>query len=155
MQNQSFNDKLRLAARALATGELPELIIPYSAISKALAGKKSMEAPASYIRTIMNRVSEVREVGSVKVKKGECKNPEHDYFGMDVFTITICTSDRKTIYDKKDVERIKKATARKVAEKMLTLSPNLANYAPEEYATLAKAVAEFHEIIKANFLKEE
>lgn len=155
MENQSFNDKLRAAARALAIGDIQELVIPFNAIVAALAGKKSATSPASYIRTTMNRVAEVREAGTVKVKKGECNNPESDYFGMDVLTITICTTDRKTIYDKKDVERIKKATARKVAEKILTLSPNLANYAPEEYATLAKAVAEFHELVKSNFITEE
>ncbi|AGI61417.1 hypothetical protein pSf1_0034 [Shigella phage pSf-1] len=38
---------------------------------------------------------------------------------------------------------------------MLKVSPSLANYSPDEYETLAKAIADFHAIIKETYLNDE
>lgn len=151
---KEFTNKLRAAAKALANGDLPEIVIPHKAVAFVLAGKKSSDNPTAYIRNTMSRVSEVKAVGSISVKKSMCNDDESDHFGDDVYTVTINRETRKTVYSKKDVERIKAATASKTAARIMKISPNLANYAPDEYATIAKVIEEIQEQIKSQFIND-
>ncbi|EDV3179104.1 hypothetical protein CSP48_004015 [Salmonella enterica subsp. arizonae] len=154
MQDLSLTDKLRKAAKALADGSESEVIIPLGLLSQELAGKKSSENPASYVRTIMSRVPEVKEFGSIRVKKTVCDDGESNMFGMEIYRITLSSERRKTVYGKADVERHKRKAVNKAAEKFMMLSPNLANYTPEEYATVAKVMQELNALIKLNFINE-
>lgn len=155
MEEQTFTENLRGAARALASGEKERVIIPTGVISMVLAGKKAAKNPASYIRTTMNRVPEVKAVGSIKIKKSYCNDEESNHYGGDIYTITISRGARKTVYTKADVERIKQQATSKAVDRFLTLSPNLANYAPEEYATVAKVMGELNALVKVNFDLED
>lgn len=155
MEHLSFNDKLRQTAKELATGERQELIIPVEYITEELSGKVSASNPASYVRTIMSRVPEVKVVGTVKIKKSICNNDESALFGKEIYTITVTQETRKTIYNKADVERIKRQAIAKTAEKFLLLSPNLANYAPDEYAIVAKVMQEIHALAKMQFIEDD
>lgn len=155
MENMSFTEKLREAAKALASGEKTEIVIPTGYMATELAGKKSSENPASYVRTTMSRVPEVKAIGTVKIKKSLCTDYDSNLFGMEVFTITLSSEKRKTVYSKADVDRIKRHAVAKAAERFMMLSPNLANYAPEEYATVAKVMQELHALVKINFVNNE
>ena len=155
MENMSFTEKLREAAKALASGEKSEIVIPTGYLATELAGKKSSDNPASYVRTTMSRVPEVKMVGTIKIKKTMCDDDESNLFGMEIFKITLTHEKRKTVYSKADVERHKRQAVNKAAERFMTLSPNLANYAPEEYATVAKVMQELHALVKINFVNNE
>lgn len=155
MQNTSFTDKLRQAAKALANGSETEISIPMALLSQELDGRKAADNPASYIRTIMSRVPEVKESGSIKVKKVFCDDEESKFFGMEIYKITLSSERRKTVYSKADLERHKQKAVSKAAERFLALSPNLANYTPEEYATVAKVMQELNGLIKLNFMNED
>lgn len=155
MQNTSFTDKLRQAAKALANGSETEISIPMALLSQELDGRKAADNPASYVRTIMSRVPEVKESGSIKVKKVFCDDEESKFFGMEIYKITLSSERRKTVYSKADLERHKQKAVSKAAERFLALSPNLANYTPEEYATVAKVMQELNGLIKLNFMNED
>jgi hypothetical protein len=155
MQNTSFTDKLRQAAKALANGSETEISIPMALLSQELDGRKAADNPASYVRTIMSRVPEVKELGSIKVKKVFCDDEESKFFGMEIYKITLSSERRKTVYSKTDLERHKQKAVSKAAERFLALSPNLANYTPEEYATVAKVMQELNGLIKLNFMNED
>lgn len=155
MENITFNDKLRAAAKALAAGEQDEIIMTARFLEHEFEGKKCATNPSSYVRTTMNRVPEVKEVGTIKIKKSTCDDVDSDHFGIEIYTITLSKEKRKQVFTKEDVTRIKRQVEAKVAEKFLMVSPNLANYAPEEYATIAKVMKEIHDIVKAQFLSEE
>lgn len=155
MDDMSFTDKLREAARALADGSKSEIVIPGGLLSQVLSGKKAADNPAAYVRTTMIRVPEVKAVGTIKIKKSLCEDCESDYYGMEVFTVSLTQERRKTVYTKADVERIKRQAVNKAAERFMMLSPNLANYTPEEYATVAKVMQELNALTKINFVTEE
>ncbi|HAK2374301.1 TPA: hypothetical protein H1940_004731 [Salmonella enterica] len=151
----SFAEKLRQAAKALASGDKKEIVIPAGYIATELAGMKSGDNPSSYVRTTMTRVPEVKAIGTVKIKKSTCMDDDSDLFGVEVFTITLSSERRKTVYSKADVERIKRRAVAKTAERFMMLSPNLANYAPEEYATIAKVMQELNAMVKSQFIDNE
>lgn len=155
MEDMTFTDKLREAARALADGSKSEIVIPGGLLAQVLEGKKAADNPAAYVRTTMIRVPEIKAAGSIKIKKSLCNDDESDYFGMEIYTVTLTQERRKTVYTKTDVERHKRQAVNKAAERFLMLSPNLANYAPEEYATVAKVMQELNALIKINFMTEE
>lgn len=155
MENMGFTEQLRKAAKALASGDKKEIVIPVGYITTQLTGKKSCDNPSSYVRTTMSRVPEVKAIGTVKIKKSMCTDDDSNLFGMEVFTITLSSEKRKTVYSKADVDRIKRHAVAKAAERFMMLSPNLANYAPEEYATVAKVMQELHALVKINFVNNE
>lgn len=144
----SFNDQLREAAIKLATGEKEVIEIPQKLVDNEMGNIKDKLA---YIRTIMGRVKEVEAVGRISVKRGEITDPNHDYFGAAIVEARLVTGTKKKVLGKKDIESLVAKAEQKAAKKMLKLSPNLANYTPDEYATLAKVVADFHQIIRESF----
>lgn len=155
MENMSFTEQLREAAKALANGDKQEITIPVGYITTQLSGKKSSENPASYVRTTMSRVPEVKASGTIKIKKSMCVDEDSNMFGMEVFTVTLNREKRKTVYTKADVERAKRQSVAKAAERFMTISPNLANYSVSEYTTIAKMMQEISEIVKAQFINNE
>lgn len=152
--NQSFTDKLRSLAVELANGEREEIRITESLLAIELSGKKSADNPASYIRMTMNRVPEVKEAGSITIKKKEVDDTESDDFGVVYYSVKITKSKRKRVYTKAEVAAIRQEERRKTAQKIMEISPSISNYAPEEYAVLARVVSDMHEIIKRNFINE-
>lgn len=150
-----FNNKLRDAARALAEGSEEKISIRVKAIQAVLGELKSASNPAGYIRPIMERVPEVKLAGSLSIRKREETDPEHEYFGDTYLDITINRNKKKRVFMKEDIEKAKTEGQRRTVEKVLRMSPNLANYTPDEYALLGKVVAEFHDIIRAEFITEE
>lgn len=153
MSEQSFTDTLRRAAIVLAKGEEETIKIPDAYLQVHMFGKKSANNPAAYIRQIMSRVPEVAERGRVSVTRG-VYGPEDENFGSTFYEVRIVEGRRK-VYNKEALERAVRQAKRKVAEAIIDMSPNLANYAPEEYETLSKAVADFHAMIKKTFLEDE
>lgn len=155
MQNMSFTDKLREAAKALANGSQEEIVIPSNVFERQLSGLKSAETPSAYIRSIMNRVPEIKEIGTVKIKKTTCDDSDSDYVGMEIYTVTVSKEKRKKVFNKAEVDRAKRDAVAKAAERFLLVSPCLANYEPEEYATISKVMQEIHEIVKSQFINSE
>ena len=147
MQEVTFADKLREAAVALAKGDYEHIDIKSSTLMSALAGKQSADKPAAYIRMIMGRVPEVMEQGRISIKKFEVEDAEHDDFGMLMYRVTIAKDKKRKVFTQKDIDRIAAKERNKIAKQLMELSPNLANYAPEEYATLAKVVEDYRKII--------
>lgn len=148
-----FTDKLRELAVALATGEKEEIRIPEGVLEDALAGKKAAINPTAYIRMTMSRVADVKAAGSIAIKKKEVDDPDSDDYGLIYYSITINRSKRKKVYTKSEVEAMRLEERKKVARQILELSPNISNYAPEEYATFAKVVGDFQDMIKRTFLE--
>lgn len=155
MENISFTDKLREAAKALASGSKDEIVLSAGFLEYELSGKKAATTPGAYIRTIMGRVPEVKEIGTIKVKKSICEDVDSDYLGMEIYTVTVSKEKRKKVFNKAEVDRAKRDAVAKAAERFLLVSPCLANYTPEEYATIAKVMQEIHGIIKDQFINSE
>lgn len=152
--NQSFTDKLRDLAVELANGDRDEIKISTAVIEGELAGKKSAKTPAAYIRNTMGRVAEVKEAGSISISKKVVEDMDDDNYGATYYSIRITKTKRKRVYTKSEVEAIRNEERRKTAMKILEISPSISNYAPEEYALLARVVSDMQEIIKRNFIGE-
>lgn len=155
MNETTFTDKLREVGLSIARGDCDSVKIPERYVMQCLDGRKSANKPAAYIRQIIGRVPEVEEKGRVSVSRCEDLDPESNNYGDFYYDVRIVQGEKRKVYNKAALEKAVAKAKRQVAEQMLKVSPSLANYTPEEYATLAKAVAEFHAIIKDNFLAEE
>ena len=145
---EKFTDKLRAMAVSLGTGEKEEITIPLNAIAHELRDIASKDSPAAYIRNTMNRVTEIKEKGAVSIKKKVVDDVESDYYQMEYFSITLNQGKRKKVFNQAEVEAVRADEREKLINKILALSPAITNYAPEEYATLAKVVADYQDMIK-------
>ncbi|QHR65326.1 hypothetical protein vojen_5 [Escherichia phage vojen] len=154
MSESVFANELRKVAIALASGLHESIQIPERWVRQHLEGKKSASNAGSYIRQIMGRVPEVAEKGRVSVSK-KPYGPDSEYFGENYFDVAIVSAPNRRVYNKAALEKAVAKAKRQVAESMLKVSPNLANYSPDEYETLAKAIADFHAIIKETYLNNE
>lgn len=66
---KEFCDSLRELAKKLASGELDNYIIADALIEDNLDEQDRKKVNASYIRTIMNRVPDVKEIGTVSITR--------------------------------------------------------------------------------------
>lgn len=154
MSESAFTDELRKVAIALVDGAHESIQIPERWVKQNLDGKKSASNAGSYLRQIMGRVPGVMEKGRISVTK-KPYGDDSEYFGENYFDVAIVNAPNRKVYNKAALEKAVAKAKRQVAESMLKVSPILANYSPDEYETLAKAIADFHAIIKEAYLNDE
>lgn len=69
MTTSQFNDHIRESIKSVAMGEHPHLHIRDFNIESMLSPADQAKITPSYLRTTCNRVPEVKEIGSVSVKR--------------------------------------------------------------------------------------
>ena len=116
MTSKEFCEKLREAARAAATGEVIKLPVAY--ITMNVQAEDAKKLNSSYIRTIMNRVPEVKEVGSVSVKKKTSDD------GAEYYEIAINRDTKRRIVTTNDLPAIKEHEREKLVEMIMRISPD-------------------------------
>lgn len=62
-------EQLREAGRKLASGEMNEVKLPLSYLLANMTKEENDKVTPSYMRTTINRVPEVREIGSTSIRK--------------------------------------------------------------------------------------
>ncbi|WYX89355.1 hypothetical protein SLPHG_CDS0001 [Salmonella phage Sephi301i] len=97
---------------------------------------------SSYIRTIMNRVPEVKEVGSVSVKKKTSDD------GAEYYEIAINRDTKRRIVTTNDLPAIKEHEREKLVEKIMRISPEFSHLDDEKALVAMRAVATFKDLIK-------
>lgn len=139
---KEFCDNLRLLAKKLASGELPEYIITDATIDGNLDEQDQKKVNASYIRTIMNRVPEVKEIGTVSISRTD---PIEDAPG---FRIVINRDTKRRIVTTNDLPAIKEHEREKLVEKIMRISPDFSHLDDEKALVAMRAVATFKDLIK-------
>lgn len=140
MTSKEFCDKLREAARAAAKGEVIKLPVAY--ITMHVQAEDAKKLNSSYIRTIMNRVPEVKEVGSVSVKKKTSDD------GAEYYEIAINRDTKLRIVTTNDLPAIKEHEREKLVEKIMRISPDFSHLDDEKALVAMRAVATFKDLIK-------
>lgn len=140
MTSKEFCEKLREAARAAATGEVIKLPVAYITMNVQVEDAKKLNS--SYIRTIMNRVPEVKEVGSVSVKKKTSDD------GAEYYEIAINRDTKRRIVTTNDLPAIKEHEREKLVDKIMRISPDFSHLDDEKALVAMRAVATFKDLIK-------
>lgn len=143
MTMKDFCDGLRAAGAKLAKGEIPEFVLKDFSLEQSLEPEDARKVTASYIRTIMGRVPEVKEVGSVKIKriKGNDEMP-------DGFYITINKEPRKKVLTTDDKAMIERRAVEKAFAPLLQLMPNVTDLKGEQLQGAMIAIGRYQEMIE-------
>lgn len=113
-------DKIREAGAALGRGEQNEIRLPYSYILGHFGGdfEQANKINSAYIRTIVNRVPEVKAAGRISIKRVD------DVDGL-VFVMSINRDPKRKILTSDDIPAIERKARMKLANQLLNLMPNV------------------------------
>lgn len=113
-------DKIREAGAALGRGDQSEIRLPYSYILGHFGGdfEQANKINSAYIRTIVNRVPEVKAAGRISIKRVE------DVDGV-VFVMSINRDPKRKILTSEDIPAIERKARMKLAKQLLNLMPNV------------------------------
>lgn len=142
MNMKEFCDKLREAAKkAIVDGNVP---LPLMFIMTKLDPDDARKVTAGYIRTTVNRVPEVKEAGSISVRK-RTNEDGVEYYDL-VFVNGV--SSRKTVYNKDQVNQAKQKAVDRMVEILLSISPSISDLEGDQLQGAAIAVKRYQEMIK-------
>lgn len=138
--SKEFCDQLREAAKKAAGGEVIKLPISY--ITAKVNQEDAKKINSSYIRTIMNRVPDVKEAGTVSVKKMTRDD------GAEYYEIAINKDTKRRVITTNELPSIKEHEREKLIDKIMKVSPDFSHMDDEQALIAMRAVAAFKELIK-------
>lgn len=142
MTTKEFCDALRVQAATLASGEKAELEIKDFDLERAL-GIEAGKINASYIRTIMNRVPEVKAIGTVKVKR-----IKDDVDRADCYLVTVSRGTKRKVITNEDLPRLESSWRQKFIKQLLQTQPRITDLKGEQLEGAAIALERFINMIE-------
>lgn len=142
MTMKDFCDGLRLAGDKLASGELEFFHLRDGDLEMNLSAEDLRKVRPSYIRTIMNRVASVKELGTVKIARAD---------GIDLaqgYVITINRDTKRKVFTDKDLPSIKQKAVEKAINHILDVMPNIADLDGEQLQGAAIAIKRYQDLIR-------
>ena len=132
---KEFCNKLREAAVALANGHTEEIKLPIRFIGQHFGDDEKVKSiTPGYVRTIMNRVGEVKAVGSCSVKSG------FDDEGDPVYIITLKRDTRRKVLTSDDVQALERKWRAKFIRELLNRPPRVTDLEGDELKGAAIAI---------------
>lgn len=136
-------EKLREAGAALGRGETDEVKLPYGYILNHFGGdfEKANKITAGYIRTIINRVPDVKAGGRASVKR------EQNEDGI-LFVITLNKDPKRKVITNDDMPAIEAKIRNKFLKRLLGFMPNITDLQGDALQGAAIGVQRYQEMIK-------
>lgn len=137
-----FSAWLRGEAVRLASGEIDEVYFSDSQLDAAILEGDRKKINASYIRMVMNRVAEVKEVGRVSVTRT-------DGIEMAVgFLITLNREPKRKVYTDEDMPAIKQKIRNQVLKDLIGRNPKFTDMQDEALAVAVEMIRRYDEMFK-------
>lgn len=140
---KDFCNALRKYAVELANGSRELLTITDFQLSQSLPETECKKINSSYIRTVMNRVPEVKENGTVKVMRVKATADE-----VARYEISINREPKRKVFTENDLPGIKKAACKKLANDLIAVMPNISDLEGEQLQGAAIAIKRYQDLIK-------
>lgn len=144
-ESNALTERLREMAAKLANGEYDNgVAVTYSLILELYDHdvERADKVTAGYIRTIMNRVPEVKAKGAVSVKKDE-----HEVYGK-YFAVTLNTDPKRKVLTTEDVAHIEQKACNKFLKRILGFMPNVMHLEGEKREGAMEGIAMYQDMIK-------
>lgn len=138
-----FSAWLRSEAVRLANGEIEEVFFSDMQLDSAITENDRKKINASYIRTVMNRVSEIKAVGRVKVTRTNgLDNPVG-------FMITLNREPKRKVYTDEDMPAIKQKIRNQVLRDLVGRNPKFTDMQDEALAVAVEMIRRYDEMFKS------
>lgn len=137
--SKAFCDKLRQAGAALGKGEQSEIVLPLHFITVHFADEpeKAKSITPGYIRTIINRVPEVKAVGSCSVKSGS------DGDGNPAYIMTMKANTKRRVITSDDLPGLESRWRAKFIKHLLETTPRITDLQGDRLTGAAIALERF------------
>ena len=144
-ESNALTERLREMAVKLASGEYGNgVAVTYMLIVELCDQdfERANKITAGYIRTIMNRVPEIKAKGAVSVK-----SEEHEQHGK-YFAVTLNTDPKRRVLTSEDVEQIERKACSKFAKRLLGFMPNVMHLEGDKRDGAIEGIALYQDMIK-------
>lgn len=138
---KDFCNGLREKAKSIADGE--PLIIPLAMLAQRLHPEDAKKVTASYIRTILVRTPEIKEKGSVSIKKCVC--PERGEY----LEVTLNENKKRRIITTDDLPAIKEAAVSSAFAKFMNIQPDITDLEGDQLIGATVALRRMKDLIKS------
>lgn len=138
---KDFCNGLREKAKSIADGE--PLIIPLAMLVQRLHPEDAKKVSASYIRTILVRTPEIKEKGSVSIKKCVC--PERGEY----LEVTLNENKKRRVITSDDLPAIKEAAVSSAFEKFMHIQPDVTDLEGDQLVGATIALRRMKNLIKS------
>ena len=138
---KDFCNGLREKAKSIADGE--PLIIPLAMLVQRLHPEDAKKVTASYIRTILVRTPEIKEKGSVSIKKCVC--PERGEY----LEVTLNEKKKRRVITSDDLPAIKEAAVSSAFEKFMHIQPDVTDLEGGQLVGATIALRRMKNLIKS------
>lgn len=142
-------NKLREAGAALGRGDVEDVKLPYYYILQHFGGDSSQadKITPAYIRTIINRVPEIKAAGRASVKRDEID-------GSTVFIITVNRDPKRRVLTTEDVAAIEQKAIGKLASQLLGFMPNVTHLEGEKLEGALAGISLYQDMIRKLIAEE-
>ncbi|EBW6537207.1 hypothetical protein DP733_24310, partial [Salmonella enterica subsp. enterica serovar Agona] len=96
-----------------------------------------------YIRTIMNRVPDVKEIGTVSITRTD---PVEEAPG---FKVAINREAKRQVFTKNDIPALEKRIGERIAKRLLNTMPNITDLEGEQLQGAAIGIKRYQDLIKS------
>lgn len=144
-ESNALTERLREMAVKLASGEYGNgVAVTYMLILELCDQdfERAGKITAGYIRTIMNRVPEIKAKGAVSVK-----SEDHEQHGK-YFAVTLNTDPKRRVLTSEDVEHIERKACNKFAKRLLGFMPNVMHLEGDKRGGAIEGIALYQDMIK-------
>lgn len=144
-ESNALTERLREMAVKLASGEYGNgVAVTYMLILELCDQdfERAGKITAGYIRTIMNRVPEIKAKGAVSVK-----SEDHEQHGK-YFAVTLNTDPKRRVLTSEDVEHIERKACNKFARRLLGFMPNVMHLEGDKRDGAIEGIALYQDMIK-------
>lgn len=147
--SKMYCDKLRELGVKLANGEIEDYRLDMTQLGENMVADDfaKVSRGTSYSRTIINRVPEVKAVGSISIKV-----EEDDFAKYYVFTLN--RDVKRKVLTNEDVEHIEQKAVAKALRGLMQTMPNIADLSGEK-AEGALIMAQRYQAMIDNMIKGE
>lgn len=139
MTAKEFCDKLRESIIKVVNGEEPYIKFPHSTITFNVMPGEREKLSTAYMRTILNRVPEVKAAGRASLKI------ERDDSGAVLYMITIDRTAKRKIMNETDLAQLERRITARIMKKLINNTPRITDLEGEEREGAIKMIKRYEE----------
>lgn len=149
MTAKEFCAQLCQGALQIASGEREEIRFPCMMVGSHVIPDDVAKVTPSYMRTVINRLPEVKARGRMSIKR------EVNDEGVRFYVIKLNTDVKRKVLTSNDLEALETKIRAKIGRELLKVMPNIAHLKGERLEGAAEMASLYQEIFKEMIKGEE
>ncbi|QVW27698.1 hypothetical protein [Hafnia phage Pocis76] len=148
--SKDYCENLRILGRKLAEGEIEEYRLNITELMEHMNPDDyhKVTKSMSYSRVIINRVPEVKAVGSISIRVDEDELSKY-------YVFTLRKGQKKRIINEDDLPHVRQVAVNKALRRLIACPPRITDLSEEEMRGAAKVIERYIEVMQSMMKGED